>query len=160
MSPTVQPAATEGARITDQLRRMYDGPAWHGPALAPLLADVTARQASARPLPNAHSIWEIVLHLAAWLRIARERLSATQTRDHTDAENWPPAAGSWPDTLAALEREQRSLEQAILSFPDPRLDDPAPASEPQTFYILLHGVIQHVAWHAGQIAILKKAQTY
>jgi hypothetical protein len=27
-----------------------------------LLADVTAEKAAARPLSNAHSIWEIVLH--------------------------------------------------------------------------------------------------
>lgn len=156
MPSTAQTAASETARITDQLRRMYDGPAWHGPALKPLLADVTAEQADARPLPNAHTICELALHIAAWLRIARERLSATQTRDHTDEENWPSVSCSWPETLAILDREQRGLERAILSFPDARLNDPAPASEPQTFYVLLHGVVQHVAYHAGQIALLKK----
>lgn len=96
------------------------------------------------------------MHTAAWLRIARERLSATQTRDHTAEENWPVVTGSWPDALATLEREQRNLEAAILSLPDERLGASAPASEPQTFYILLHGVIQHIAYHAGQIALLKK----
>jgi len=150
-------AASETARIHDQLRRMYDGPAWHGPALKPLLDGVTGQQASARPLPNAHNIWELVLHTTTWFRIARERLSATQNVDPTEAENWPPVTGSWPDALAGLEREQRALEQAVLSFPQHRLNEPAPATEPQTFYILLHGAIQHVAYHAGQIALLKKA---
>jgi uncharacterized damage-inducible protein DinB len=160
MSPQVKTARSEAARISDQLRRMYDGPAWHGPALKPLLAGVTEQEAAARPIPNAHTIWEIVLHTTAWLRIARERLSTTQTRDHTAEENWPAVSGSWPEALAALEREQRNLESAILSFPDERLGAPAPASEPQTFYILLHGVIQHIAYHGGQIALLKKILTH
>src|ERR1700761_4139533 len=121
MSLHAQTARSETARIADQLRRMYDGPAWHGPALKQLLAGVTEQQAAARPIPSAHTIWELVLHTAAWLRIARERLSATKTRDHTAEENWPVATGSWPDALATLEREQRDLEAAILSFPDERL---------------------------------------
>ncbi|HTU48732.1 MAG TPA: DinB family protein [Bryobacteraceae bacterium] len=157
MSPNVHVARPETARIAGQLQNMYQGPAWHGPALKPLLADVSGQQAAARPIQNAHSIWELVLHTTAWLRIASERLSASETRDHTPEENWPAVTGSWPDALAALEREQYDLERAILAFPDERLDAPAPASEPQTFYVLLHGVIQHIAYHAGQIALLKKA---
>jgi uncharacterized damage-inducible protein DinB len=156
MSPNVQTASSETSRIANQLRRMYDGPAWHGPALMELLDGITQGQAAARPLPNAHSIWELVLHIAAWVRVARERLSATENRDPSPEENWPAATGAWTDALRSLEQEQRDLEQAILAFPDDRLNDPAPGTEPQTFYIMLHGAIQHVAYHAGQIAILKK----
>lgn len=154
MPPTSEMAETE--RIRDQLRRMYEGPAWHGPALKPLLEGIDPQQAAARPLPEAHSIWEIVLHITAWIRIARERLSAATTRDHTAEENWPAVTGAWPEALAALEQEYWNLEAAIGVFPNGRLDDPAPATEPQSFYILLQGVIQHIAYHAGQIAILKK----
>jgi uncharacterized damage-inducible protein DinB len=146
----------ESERIADQLRRMYQGPAWHGPALKELLDSITQPRAAARPIPNAHSIWELVLHTTAWLRIARGRLSATEPRDPTAEENWPVATASWSDTLAALEREYRELDNAIRSFPDERLNDPAPANEPQSFYVLLHGVVQHVAYHAGQIALLRK----
>ena len=147
---------TETERIADQLRRMYEGPAWHGPALKPLLKDVTEQQAAARSIPQAHSIWELVLHIAAWIRITRDRLPATETRDHTAEENWPEVTGAWPDALAALEQEYWNLQAAIRVFPGGRLNDTAPATEPQTFYILLHGVIQHIAYHVGQIAILKK----
>ncbi len=146
----------ETARIAEQLRRVCEGPAWLGPSLKEILSEVTEKGASQRPIPLAHTIWELVLHISAWMRIARERLAATKTRDHTDEENWPPMHGSWQDTLALLEQEYRALEYAILSFPEDRLDEPAPATEPQTFYILLHGVVQHTAYHAGQIALLKK----
>ena len=148
--------ATETIRIQNQLRRVYDGPAWLGPSLKELLSGVDQEHAARRPIARAHNIWELVLHITAWLRIARERLSATAVRDHTDEENWPPATGSWQDALIALEREVRTLEQAVSAFSPDRLDERAPASEPQTFYVLLQGVIQHTAYHAGQIALLKK----
>jgi uncharacterized damage-inducible protein DinB len=147
---------SETARIADQLRRAYEGKAWLGPALTEILSGVTQEQAARRPISNAHTIWELVLHIAAWMRIGRERLTATKTRDHTEEENWPPMAGSWQDALAMLEREERQLEQAILIFPEERLNEPAPATEPQTFYELLHGVVQHAAYHGGQIVLLKK----
>lgn len=135
---------------------MYNGPAWHGPALKEVLAGVDEERAKAKSLGGAHTIWELTLHIATWIRIGRERLSATSACDPTDEENWPAMGGSWASALALLDREERALEQAILSFPKNRLNEPAPGTEPQTFYILLHGVIQHIAYHAGQIAILKK----
>lgn len=126
------------------------------PSLKELLSDIGEDRARRRPIEGAHTIWELVLHIAAWMRIARERFSATATRDHTAEENWPPTTGSLSDALATLNRERAEFEQAILAFPPERLNDTAPAPEPQTFYILLHGVVQHIAYHAGQIALLKK----
>ncbi len=135
---------------------MYEGPAWHGPALKEILSDVDEERARARPLQTGHTIWELVLHAAAWMRIARERLSATGIRDYTAEENWPAMSGEWQDAMALLDGEEHKLEDAISSFPAHRLNERAPATQPQTFYVLLHGVVQHIAYHAGQMAILKK----
>ncbi len=46
----------------EQLRKGHSDDPWHGPAIADLLADVTAGEAVAHPVPGAHSVWEIVLH--------------------------------------------------------------------------------------------------
>jgi hypothetical protein len=51
-------------RIAGQIRRAYDGDAWHGPPLRAVLADVSAEIAEARPIRDAHSIREIVRHIA------------------------------------------------------------------------------------------------
>ena len=51
---------TEIERILDQLKRAYEGDAWHGPSVREALAGVNAKQAHARPLANAHSIWELI----------------------------------------------------------------------------------------------------
>ncbi|MGA8028809.1 MAG: DinB family protein [Bryobacteraceae bacterium] len=146
----------ETINIRDQLRRVYEGPAWLGPSLKEILSNVGEELARRRLISGAHTVWELVLHITAWMRIARERLSSLQIRDHTEEENWPAVTGSWQETLDTLEWEERALEEAVRSFPSERLQEPAPASEPQSFYILLHGVVQHTAYHAGQIAVLKK----
>ena len=146
----------EVSRIADQFRHVCKGGAWFGSSLNEVLSGVDEDIARRRPMEHAHTIWELVLHVTSWIRIARECLAAAEIRGHTAEENWPPITGSWQHTLAILEREVDALEQAILAFSHERLDDDAPAPEPQTYYILLHGVIQHVAYHAGQIAVLQK----
>lgn len=147
----------EATRIADQLHRAYRGPAWHGPSLKAILTDVTAERAALKPISGAHSIWEIVLHITAWMRIARERLTASEARTVSDEEDWQtPRATSWNETLIALESAERDLEETIRGFPDARLEERAPAAEPQTYYQLLHGVVQHTLYHAGQIILLNK----
>jgi hypothetical protein len=146
----------ESYRIADQLRRAFKGPAWHGPSLKAILLDVAEDRAALQPRNGAHSIWEIVLHITAWMRIARERLVATAPRHISDDEDWPRPSGSWKDALGLLAAEEHALYEAIQDFPDHRLNDPAPATEPQTYYILLQGVVQHTLYHAGQIILLNK----
>jgi hypothetical protein len=64
----------ETRRLADELRRAWEGPVWHGPALGELLEEVTAAEAAAHPIPGAHSIWEIVLHATGWAREVDRRL--------------------------------------------------------------------------------------
>ncbi|MGH8163979.1 MAG: hypothetical protein ACREP1_06565, partial [Rhodanobacteraceae bacterium] len=77
------PTVAETARIADQLRRVYEGHAWLGPSLKELLSGIDEAHAARRPIPHVHTIWELVLHITAWMRIGRDRLSATKTRDET-----------------------------------------------------------------------------
>ena len=72
--------SSEPALIADQLRRAFEGDAWHGPALLELLQDLDAATAAAKPLPEVHSIWELVLHIAAWDDAACRRLSGAKVQ--------------------------------------------------------------------------------
>ena len=152
---------TEIERIQDQLKRAYEGDAWHGPAVLEALAGVTAQQAHARPLRNAHSIWELVQHIAVWEDVGRRRLSGDRAQIAISTpEDWPPpediSEEAWERAKAALDRGHQALVEAIARTPETRLD--APVFEGMsTVYVTLHGVIQHDIYHAGQIAMLKKA---
>jgi hypothetical protein len=65
---------TEIDRILDQLKRAFEGGAWHWTIGERSFARCDCEQAHARPLGNAHSIWELVQHIAVWEDVGRRRL--------------------------------------------------------------------------------------
>ena len=79
---------SEIKRIHDQLRRAFEGTAWHGPSLKEILADISSDKAAANPIPGLHSIWEIVLHITAWDGIVKRRLGG-EIVEPSDQEDWP-----------------------------------------------------------------------
>lgn len=154
---------TEIERIRDQFQRAFDGQAWHGPSVLSLLEGVTAEQAAAHAIPSAHSIWELTLHIAAWEDACRRRLEGDPAQ-LTDDENFPPVSdtsdGAWESAKAKLIDVHRRLLDVIATTDDSRLDQPIMDSAEIPFssaYVTLHGGVQHSLYHAGQIAILKKA---
>lgn len=150
---------TEVERILDQLRRAADGPAWHGPSLREALEGVTAEQAAARPIPEAHTIREVVLHLWAWEDALRRRLVGEPVRDPRDGD-WPASGGEgedgWAELLRSLAERQRRFRETVARLDDAALDG-APYEGAPTRYVLLHGSVQHTLYHAGQVALLRKA---
>jgi uncharacterized damage-inducible protein DinB len=142
--------------LASQLRRSYEGQAWHGPSLRELLDRVTAEQAAAKPVSGAHSIWELVLHVTAWEREARAVLEGKAYETLAGEKDWPPVHETWQVTLDRLEAATRELISAIKAMPEEKLNESAGGAE-YNFYFLLHGVVQHNLYHAGQIALLKRA---
>ncbi len=154
---------TECMRIADQLRRAFEGNAWHGPSLRELLADASAEGAEAHPVATAHSIWELVSHIEVWTRAAAEAVQGVpMPRIVGTAEDWPPvtdsSAAAWATASGNMFRSGEQLSQAIEQFGDARLNETVPGRQ-YDFYYLFHGVVQHSLYHAGQIALLKRALT-
>ncbi len=151
---------SESALIADQLRRAFEGDAWHGPALLELLDDVDAATAAAKPLADAHSIWELVLHIAAWDAAACRRLGGEKIQP-AGVANFPvvpqPTDAAWRKSVAQVKRTHDVLIKTVAVLPDARLRERVPGKK-YDFCHMLHGVAQHELYHAGQIAILKKAQ--
>lgn len=147
--------------IADELRRAFYGEAWHGDSLFEILAGITGAQAAARPVPNAHSIWELVLHNSAWDGAALRRMTGVATALTGDA-NFPPVAetseAAWKQALEKVRRVHDELIEAVSNFPEARLAEQVPGKEGAhyNFAYMLHGLAQHAAYHAGQIALLRK----
>jgi uncharacterized damage-inducible protein DinB len=147
-------------RIRDQLDRALRGEAWHGPALLEILADVDARTAADRPIPGAHSIWEIVLHLTASVDLVVARLRG-EPKDLPPDEDWPAQpditnGDAWCDVVADLERAHGRLFAAMEDLDEDRLDEAIVPGFSGT-YLQLHGTVQHDLYHAGQIVLLARA---
>jgi len=157
---------TEVERIVDEMRRAEHGDPWHGAPVRAILAGVPAHAAAARPLAGGHTIWEIVLHMTSWRREVLRRVR-TGIADMPVDGDWPPVVettdGAWAATLAGLAGAHDALVRAVAELPEERLDEivgdqrDRAAGTGVSYYVLLHGISQHDAYHAGQIALLRKA---
>jgi len=153
-------------RIKEQMARAFKAEAWCGSSLQEALVGVTAERAAARPVANAHSIWEIVLHVAAWKKAISQRLAGQHVALPEEGD-WPAVAetspAAWQETLKLLDERHAQLQHIVESLTDAQLDNFLGREQDRTtgggvtHYVTLHGILQHDLYHAAQIAILKKA---
>lgn len=156
---------TESLRLIDQFRRAHDGDPWHGSPVKEILKGVTHEQAARTPPNGAHSIWELVLHMTGWRNEVAARATGKPAGEPADGD-YPavgdPTAARWKAALAALDASHANLVAVVKGMSDEQMLKPTndPRNRPLgtgvTYYELLHGIVQHDAYHAGQIAILKR----
>jgi uncharacterized damage-inducible protein DinB len=155
---------SETARLADQMRRAFDGDAWHGDSVLELLDGVDAKVAAAHPIKNAHSIWELVLHIAAWDGAIIKRIGGAAV-ELDDEKNFPPvkdtSEAAWRKEIEDAKHAHAELVKAVAAFPDSRLQERVPGKTESyhNFLYTFSGIVQHELYHAGQIALLKKAQS-
>ncbi|WZO97979.1 DinB family protein [Isosphaeraceae bacterium EP7] len=151
--------AQDLAVYVDDLARGYDGDAWHGPPLRKVLEGVTAEIASARPIPGGHSIRQIVVHLYSWDDVVVRRIEENCVIEAPDGGNFPPPEGTgpdaWQDDLSRLDLWHARLLKTVLHLDASRLESRVAGKE-YTIGHMLRGAVQHMAYHGGQIALLRK----
>lgn len=142
----------EVARLADHLERSVHGGAWHGPATREALEGIDATTAGRRPIGSAHTIVDLVRHITFWLDAANVRILGGTEADPDD--DWPDEGvltdGAWDLAVTELERACARLHGTVLDMDDRRLNDCVPGSDPTVRGMLL-GVLQHTAYHTGQI---------
>jgi uncharacterized damage-inducible protein DinB len=154
--------------LREQLRKGYSDDPWHGPATADLLQDLAASEAAAHPVPGAHSIWEIVLHMTAWQNEVRRRLGGKEPSLPEEGE-WPEvsvmSAAAWKRDRERLGKSLDELLKILEGLREEDLDrtggslsdrDPALGTG-VTHRAMMNGLLQHNAYHCGQIALLLRA---
>jgi len=144
----------EAQKIIDLLQKSFDGPAWHGPAVMEILTTVTPKIATQK-ISTSHSIIELVMHMTAWRNFVTKRLHSDNEFEVSEEENFPNGT-DWTAALNALQQSQKELINAISKFPEEKLAKIVP-TRTYDFYTMLYGIIQHDIYHAGQVALLKKA---
>ena len=152
----------ESKRLADQLTRALNGDAWHGPSWREALEGISREAALHRPIPEAHTIGEIVLHATTWHDVVRRRLEG-ESPQVSDSEDWPSAAfqdeAAWLSAVARLFETGSALAGTIVRFPSEKLHENRPATD-GTWFELIIGELQHVLYHAGQVGLLKKARVH
>ena len=151
---------TAAQRLASQIRRTVTGPMWHGPALDDVLADITPAEAVSRPVAGAHSIWELVLHIAVWAEVALARLGPEPLV--SPEQDWPsvpqPTAEHWQEAVDRLHTSHEELARVIEGMDDAALRGTVALPGPRhTIEVMLHGVVEHGTYHGGQIMLLRRA---
>jgi uncharacterized damage-inducible protein DinB len=146
--------------FVDELRKIHEADAWHGMALREALADLSPEQAAARPLSDAHSIWEIVNHITGWEDVFRRRLEGESVSE-PEAGDFPAprkiAEDEWIRTIVELDSVHERLLKLVSGFSDSMLESAVANKRSYTVRFLLHSIIRHHVYHTGQVALLRKA---
>lgn len=150
-----------GDSLADRIRRAVTGPMWHGPALDELLGAGSAESAVARPVPGAHTIWELTLHITSWAAIVRERIAGRALDAPAGDVDWPPqpdapSEEAWRDARGRLRTAYEELAEVVSRMPPEELRVHAIGQEFSVAF-MVRGVIEHGTYHGGQIAILRRA---
>jgi uncharacterized damage-inducible protein DinB len=148
--------------IAERIVKAVTGPVWHGPALAEMLADVSAAEAMARPAAGAHTIGELARHIVFWCDDSRARLNAESALPEPgEGVDWPAVAAGldeqgWRRLVEECAASHRGLAGAVRLLSPDMLALRVPGRK-VTFQDMLRGVVEHAAYHGGQIAILRRS---
>lgn len=148
--------------LIDELQKAYTGDAWHGSNIINILSNVDPTKVFTHPIPNAHSIAEIALHLTAWTEEVDNRLQGEAAKEPSRGD-WPVpkdhSATEWElmvnDFKKANDRLVATLSEIDLSIKIIDERNPSMGTGVDRAQ-LINGLIQHHAYHAGQIALLSK----
>lgn len=156
----------ETDRLADLVERVIEGDPWHGANVMTLLEGLAAADAARRVRPGTHSIWELVRHMTGWCDEVRARIDGARAGE--------PAAGDWPDVtdrspaawaaaVNGLVTSHRALAATIRRHADADLEAPVVDERDRadglglSRYLTAHGLVHHTTYHAGQIALVRRA---
>ena len=150
---------SEISNLLTELRDIhYSDNAWHGPGLRKILQGVNSTKAFARPLADYRSIWELVLHISKWEEVFTLRLEG-QTITEPAEGDWPPvhdrSESAWQNALQFLDTAHEKLMESLSRLNDSDLQNKV-AGKNYTVAHMMHGIVRHHVYHAGQIALLKR----
>lgn len=148
---------TEIDHIITLLERTFEANAWHGPSVKEAIQGMTEAESHTR-LPNTHSIIELVGHMAAWRKYVVRKVLGDSSYTVSDEANFP-SGKNWAEIAQHLKESQEELVNVLRQFPlQDIFSQVAGVTQPLTYYTLLHGIIQHDLYHAGQIVLIRKSK--
>ena len=147
--------------FSNELRKAYIGDAWHGNNISSIISSVKDSEVFVRPIPDAHTIAEIVLHLTSWTEEVNSRLMGKVSGEPVRGD-WPgpmeETTAEWNSIVSDFHIENEKLLNLSMSFSAENWieKEETPTGKGASFFELFNGLIQHHAYHAGQISLLLK----
>jgi hypothetical protein len=144
--------------LAQSLQNLYDGTPWIEVTFAEHLRRVDAKLA-VQHIKRSNCIWQIVNHIIFWHQRVLRYMNEEPAEQDGDLPDFylPENHGeeNWEATKHRLEHAVKQLADAIRAFPEDRLYEVFPGTQyPAAHYF--HGVVEHAAYHLGQIVLLSK----
>lgn len=145
-------------RISKLFNDLYNGSPWLGVNCVETLNKISAEQASKRIAEGRNSIWEITNHVIQWRlnvlrRVQGEVIVSPDHNYMLPVENTSESA--WKNTMEALTVSQEKWLEFLKKFDENEFSRKYPNNQ-MTYYEHIHGILQHDAYHLGQIVFLEK----
>jgi uncharacterized damage-inducible protein DinB len=150
--------------IIRQLKDVQNGKTWIGSNYEAKLDRIDETSAFIRPLPNLHSIAEIISHLSFWREETILKI-LTGKGSKTDAceENWLPNEAlrkkGWEVVKSDYENSLTTLIDLLDEKGDSFLSQEYYDTDFKGYYpyeFLLTGMVQHDVYHLGQLGLILK----
>lgn len=149
----------ENEKIQKLFNELHNGEPWLDVTLTGMLKGINASRASAKPLENIHSIWEIIVHITFWRINLSRKLTGEKTVREDEPKDWDPikdtSESAWRQTLECFDESIKLLSEILANIPPEKFDDIYTPNN-TTYWELLYGTLEHDAYHLGQIVLLRK----
>jgi len=152
-------------RLAAELFRSVFQDPWHGASLRDVLESCPIKKIFQKPIANTHSIIELVLHVNSWTEEILSRLEGNLPSEPINGD-WPISKNEteeyWDEVKMNLYTNTKKLISVLENISDEKLNKivgeerNAPLGTGFTFEEMIVGLLQHNAYHAGQISLLKK----
>lgn len=150
--------------IVRQLNDIQESKNWVGTNFAARLNSITENEAFVRPLPNLHSVAEIVSHLTAWrkdtivkIRTGTGKMTVESEENWLDYDTlqkigWDAIKADYQNSLTELIELLRVRDDEFLrqEYYDPDFKGYYP------YQFVVDGMLHHDIYHLGQIGIVIK----
>ncbi len=146
------------AHIAQHLRTVHFGGNWTDVNLKETLEGVSWQEATT-PVFGFNTIAALVFHMNYFVGAATKVLQGGPLDAHDKYSFDVPPIQSQADWLRLQEKtwtEAETMAQLIEQLPEEKLGETFVLEKYGAYYRNLHGVIEHVHYHLGQIVLIKK----
>jgi len=149
---------TTASQIAQHYREFYRGKNWTWVWFEEVIKDITWEEATQK-IGSFNSIAVLVYHMHYYVRLQSHVLNAGSMEGYDmDPFNAPAirSATDWEAMLANVYAEGEAFTSMIEGFSDERLEEIFLEKRYGSIYRNLHGNMEHMHYHLGQIVLLKK----
>jgi len=145
--------------IIGQLKDVQNGDTWYDDNIENKINQLSEEEAFVRPIPELHSVAELISHMMAWRIDTVRRLTGLESKLTMESpENWRNneelRGKGWDQLKVEFRKSQEDLVNALDKMDDDKLFN-TPFKEYKLIY-LVQGILHHDLYHLGQIGITVK----